>query len=208
MNDRATYENTMTGKAYYITHPQVSIDPDIDVPRWGLSDVGKQRVASLVDKLSSNEAKKHELAIVSSDEVKAVETAKPIADFFKCELIIDPLMGENDRSATGFLKPDKFEQVANQFFSNPDENILGWESARDAQKRIVDRFNAHLSDNEDLNIIFVGHGAVGTLLYCHLAGETIDRKFDQTGGGGNFYKIDTSTSSALTHWQPIENFSF
>lgn len=207
MNDRATYENIMTGKAYYITHPQVNIDPNIDVPKWGLSDIGKQRVASLVEKLSLYETKNRKFAIVSSDEVKAIETAKPVADFFKCELIIDPLMGENDRSATGFLKPDKFEQVADKFFANPDDNILGWESARDAQKRIVDRFSAHLANNEDLKIIFVGHGAVGTLLYCHLAGKTINRKYDQSGGG-NFYKIDRATSSALTHWQPIEDFSF
>lgn len=197
----------MSGIAYYITHPQVNIDPSVEVPQWGLSNIGEGRVTALVKKLTLNELGAHNMAIVSSDEVKAIETAMPLADCFECQLIIDPLMGENDRSATGFLAPDTFEDVANQFFENPDTSIRGWERARDAQSRIVERFQSHLVKSADKTLIFVGHGAVGTLLYCHLMREDIHRKFDQAGGGGNFFKIDTKAQIALTHWQPIEEFT-
>lgn len=196
----------MSGIAYYITHPQVNIDPNVDVPTWGLSEVGQRRVTALVQKLNSNKLVDSNFAIVSSNEVKAIETAKPIADYFGYELRIDPLMGENDRSATGFLDPETFEQVANQFFKNPDLSIRGWERARDAQRRIVKRLQSHLEQIPDTDFIFVGHGAVGTLLYCHLSGMDIDRKLDQTGGG-NFFKIDTIAQTALTHWQPIEKLT-
>lgn len=197
----------MTRTAYYITHPQVDIDPLVDVPKWGLNDIGKQRVALLVQNLPRAETLGRNIAIVSSNEVKAMETAGPIAEHLNCNLVIDPLMGENDRRATGFLEPEEFELVANQFFANPNVNMMGWESASDAQQRVVERFKVHLIDNPDYDIIFVGHGAVGTLLYCHLAGEKIDRKFDQTGGGGNFYKINMASQNAMTHWQSIESFT-
>ncbi|MBO6919905.1 MAG: histidine phosphatase family protein [Rhizobiaceae bacterium] len=198
----------MSRKAYYITHPQVNVDPEIDVPKWGLSKAGKQRIDSLAEKLAHEGSVASKFKIVSSDETKAIETAEPIANVLSSELIIDPLMGENDRSATGFLPPEKFEQIADQFFANPSENILGWESAGDAQERIVARYNFHRCNHPDYDLIFVGHGAVGTLLYCYLAGEEIDRKFDQTGGGGNFFKIDLVSQLALSHWRSIEHFSF
>lgn len=198
----------MSGIAYYITHPQVNIDPSVDVPQWGLSNIGEERVNALVQKLKLNKHGDQNFTIVSSNEVKAIETARPLVDYFDCKLVIDPGMGENDRSATGFLDPDTFEDVANQFFKNPDTSIRGWERARDAQNRIVERFQSHLTQTPDKTMIFVGHGAVGTLLYCHLKREDIDRKFDQTGGGGgNFFKIDTKAQIALSHWQPIEDFT-
>lgn len=198
----------MSGIAYYITHPQVNIDPSVDVPQWGLSNIGEGRVNALIQKLKLNKHGDQNFTIISSNEVKAIETARPLADYFNCKLIIDPGMGENDRSATGFLDPDTFEDVANQFFKNPDTSIEGWERARDAQNRIVERFQSHLTQTPDKTMIFVGHGAVGTLLYCHLKREDIDRKFDQPGGGGgNFFKIDTKAKVALSHWQPIEEFT-
>ena len=44
---------------------------------------------------------------------------------------------ENDRSATGYLPPDRFEAVADRFFAEPETSVLGWERAVDAQARIV-----------------------------------------------------------------------
>ena len=197
----------MSGYGYYITHPQVKVDPKVEVPKWGLNEMGKQRVAELAQRLNKEGPAASNFKIISSDETKALETAGPLAADLTCDLIIDPLMGENDRSATGFLPPEKFEHVADQFFANPNENILGWESAFDAQKRIVAQYDIHRCNHPDFDLIFVGHGAVGTLLYCYLAGEKIDRKFDQTGGGGNFFKIDLASQRTLSHWRPIEHLS-
>jgi len=46
-------------------------------------------------------------------------------------------LGENDRSATGFLARDEFEATVNAFFAYPQDSIRGWEPAVDAQARIV-----------------------------------------------------------------------
>ena len=41
------------------------------------------------------------------------------------------------RSSTGFLAPEAFELQADRFFESPNDSTRGWESAADAQTRIV-----------------------------------------------------------------------
>jgi orotidine-5'-phosphate decarboxylase len=128
----------------YITHPQVRIDPDIPVPRWGLSDLGAAR---------AREAAKSDWArtlgrIVSSDEVKAIETAEILSLASGISIEIAEDTHENDRSATGFLPPPQFEDAANWFFAHPEESFKGWERAVDAQRRIVSAVARILADHD------------------------------------------------------------
>ena len=187
----------------YITHPQVKIDPDIPVPRWGLSELGKIRsltAASLpwVRKLGR---------IVSSDETKAVETAAILAEAAGISFEVAENLHENDRSATGFLPPDAFEAAANRFFAEPFESFRGWERAADAQARIVAAVTDIL-DRHDLRIpiAFVGHGGVGTLLKCHLLGTPIARRHDQPGGGGHLYRFSLADRAISCDWTPMEHW--
>jgi broad specificity phosphatase PhoE len=87
-------------------------------------------------------------------------------------------MGENDRSATGFLPPSEFEATADRFFAEPDWSVRGWETARAAQARIVAAVRTALLDISG-DALFVEHGGVGTLLYCALRRVEIDRRYDQ-----------------------------
>ncbi|MFT3978815.1 MAG: histidine phosphatase family protein, partial [Sphingomonas bacterium] len=119
--------------ACYLSHPEVRIDPAVPVPQWGLSDVGRARVAAF----ARGPWARRFTRIVSSDEVKAQETARLIGDAIGVAVETGGNMGENDRSATGFLPPDEFEQTADAFFARPDESVRGWERALDAQRRIV-----------------------------------------------------------------------
>jgi broad specificity phosphatase PhoE len=54
--------------------------------------------------------------IFSSGEHKAIETAELIAKKLGVTVQVRQAMHENDKSATGFLEPDEFETVADQFF--------------------------------------------------------------------------------------------
>ena len=85
---------------YFITHPEVAIDPAVPVPQWSLSETGRQRMRRLltqpwVDTIT---------AVYSSTERKAVEGAAILAEHLA--LPVHPLeaRGENDRSATGFSR--------------------------------------------------------------------------------------------------------
>lgn len=112
-------------------------------------------------------------------------------------------MYENDRSATGFLPPAEFEAVADQFFARPDIGTRGWERACDAQARIVQAVEQVLPPEPTGDILLVGHGAVGTLLYCHLAGLAIARDHDQPPGGGYFFTFDHRSRRVRHPWQPM-----
>lgn len=187
----------------YLTHPQVIIDPLKDVRKWSLNPVGSARVSALAARLGCLSKTRR---VISSDETKALETAMPLASMLGVDMEVRPLMHENNRSATGFLPPHEFEAVADRFFAEPSKSVRGWETAEDAQRRIVAEVDASLDGHQDGDVLFVGHGGVGTLLFCALSANTIDRRFDQgPGGGGCWFQFDMQSRSPVQGWRPMED---
>jgi broad specificity phosphatase PhoE len=185
----------------YLTHPQVQVDPTVRVPSWGLSAVGRARVLAIV----AADWLRGTTQVVASAERKALETAEPIAGALGLRVEVRDAMHENDRSATGFLPPSEFEAVADEFFAHPDKSIRGWECARNAQERIVREAEAVLGRSHEGHVLFVGHGAVGTLLYCHYANLKIDRAHDQPPGGGHYFTMSKPSREVLHRWRPMED---
>lgn len=183
----------------YVSHPQVEIDPAKPVPEWGLSAIGRARAVAF--------AARPELSaygrVISSTEVKALETAAIIAEALGLAVEAREGLHENDRSATGYLPEAEFQQVANAFFAAPEESIRGWERAADAQSRIVTGVAAALAEAAHIPAIFVGHGGVGTLLLCHHAGYAISRTHDQPPVGGGCWFRRTLTM-VPDRWRPFE----
>ena len=185
----------------YLTHPQVHVDPQRPVPQWSLSAAGRARAIALAD---SNALLPTEF-IYTSDENKALETAGILAEACFAKVMIRAKMGENDRSATGFLPEDDFEAHADAFFAAPTDSINGWETAQAAQDRIVAAVTAAIKEAPLGNLLFIGHGAVGTLLYCAFGGLDIDRTYDQgAAGGGNYVTFDSETLKPQHLWRPME----
>ncbi|WP_349236514.1 histidine phosphatase family protein [Devosia sp. MC532] len=193
-------------RALYITHPQVEIDPDVAVPQWGLSSVGRDRAQHFAQRnLLPSSAQ-----IFSSAERKAIELAHIIGAPLGAEIISHASMDENDRSATGFLAGPLFEEHANQFFAHPDQSVAGWERAVDAQARIVSAIRTAIAFAEpDRSLIFCGHGGVGTLLKCHLGRLPISRSQDQqylgVTGGGNCFIFDPHAETLESDWMAMES---
>ena len=194
-------DSIMTNLVRYLTHPQVRIDPAIPVPSWGLSEVGRARTEAIAStgRLSTT------TQIISSGERKAIETAEIIAAKLNVDVEVREAMHENDRSATGFLMPDEFEAVANEFFAQPQISVRGWERAIDAQLRIVREVEQVLARNRPGDVLFIGHGGVGTLLYCHYSGFAIDRTYDQTAGGGYFFAFTKDGRRVQHSWCRLED---
>jgi broad specificity phosphatase PhoE len=195
----------MPRRCIFITHPDVVISREVPVPQWPLSERGRERMrAGLAQPWVRTLG-----AVYCSSERKAIDGAEILAAH--CGLRIDrgPGLGENDRSATGFLPPDDFERVADRFFADPNVSVRGWETAAAAQARIVAAVT-RIADQERREgaIAIVSHGAVGTLLYCHLAGEPISRTRDQpANGGGNWFAFEWPSRRVLSWWQPIDALS-
>lgn len=186
----------------YISHPQVMIDPDTDVMQWTLNATGHARITALC--ASAPRALAGTVAIYASPERKARDSAAPLAQVLGLSVQIAQDSFENDRSSTGFLPPAEFETVADQFFANPNDSIRGWERAIDAQTRIVSSMESILNASPAGDVLVVGHGAVGTLLYCAYSSITISREHDQGPGGGNMMVFDRKTRVPLEKWKQIE----
>jgi broad specificity phosphatase PhoE len=183
----------------YITHPNVVVDPDVAVTRWKLSPLGRDRLSIALTQPWVGTLGR----IVSSGERKAVETATAIADHLGVEVEIRRRTGEVDRSATGYVPHELHEQLADQFFGSPHDSAQGWERAVDARDRIVTELSDLMAD-EPHDTAVVGHGAVGTLLLCHLSDVAISRTLDQPGQG-HFWAFDRSSGQVVHRWRPIDD---
>lgn len=183
----------------FITHPEVEIDPARPVARWVLAAAGIARMRTFAEGPEAAGVR----AVFASSEAKAIEAAGILGGRLGLGVSVAPDLGENDRTATGFLPPAEFEAVADAFFARPDESVRGWERAADAQARIVRavrRIVAAHADAGDLAV--VAHGAVGTLLLCALRGQPISRAADQPFQG-HYWAADLPGLVVRHGWRPI-----
>ena len=183
---------------YVVTHTEVVVDPSVPVPDWGLSPAGRSRLAHLV----ALPWVPHLSGVVSSTERKAVETAEELAEAAGVPLTTDEALGENDRTATGYLPPAEFEAVADEFFARPHDSVRGWERAVDAQRRIVAAVG-RVAAAATGDVAVVAHGGVGALLLCSLLGVPIDRRYDQPGQG-SWYRVDAATGEVAHGWRRLD----
>ena len=186
------------GRLIIISHPEVVVSPDVPITEWGLSDTGRLRAEIFASSATMSGVR----AIWSSTERKALDTADILAERASCSIRTHEALGENDRSATGFLPPDQFEAAADAFFAEPETSFCGWETAQAAQSRIVETVRSVVAEHSDGDLALVTHGAVGTLLWCHLSGQEISRRFDQPGQG-HYWSADLRTLHPEHGWRSI-----
>ncbi len=183
---------------YYVSHPEVAVDPEVPVPQWGLSDVGRRRAHAMLDQPWLP----HVTSIGSSPETKALEMARVLGDHLAIEVVVINNSHEIDRSATGFVTHDRHEALADQLFAEPAASADGWERAIDAQQRIAGATARFLQPSEE-NHLVVGHGGVGTLLLTRLLGVDISRSHDQPGQG-HYWAFDCERQRVVHSWRPID----
>jgi len=187
----------------FVTHPEVVIDPATPVPRWPLSPVGLRRASRFAESLVGRGV----TAVYSSDEQKALDGARIVGERLGIPHRIDPDLGENDRSATGYVAPPEFWAIVEDFFGKPDESIRGWETARAAQARIVSAVRRLANDDPtDGSIVVVSHGGVGRLLAAHLQGVEIGREArPDHPGGGCWIELQRTPLRLTDLWRNIED---
>jgi len=186
----------------FLTHPEVVIDPLVPVPRWPLNETGRRRMALFADALSGTRLS----SIHASTEQKAMDGAAIVAERFGLSYGTHEDLGENDRSATGYIAPPEFWEVVEAFFANPHESIRGWERAIDAQARIVGAVRRIAAEDKGSgDTLIVAHGGVGCLLMAQLQQVAIGRESrPQHSGGGCFIVIDRETLALRQDWRTIE----
>jgi broad specificity phosphatase PhoE len=188
---------------YFVSHPNVQVRPDVPVPDWPLSEEGHSRMQECLRLPWVPSVG----AIFSSTERKATQSAAYLAHHLSLPVNEAADLGENDRSSTGYLPPHEFEQLADAFFAEPHRSVRGWERAVDAQARVVAAASRISAATRGLAAVAIlSHGAVGTLLYCHLVEQPISRRFDQPpNGGGNYFSYSLSPPTAYSWWRAVDD---
>ena len=187
----------------FVTHPDVVIDPEVPVPQWPLSDLGRARMTAFAERLAGEGL----AAVWTSEERKALDGGEILSARLGIPHCVDADLGENDRSSTGYLEADAFWPVVQRFFAHPDESVCGWETARHAQDRIVAAVRS-AADAQAGDIAIVSHGGVARLLTAHLQGVTIGEE-DRPGNrhGGCFISFDLHQPGSVTRWRDVEDWS-
>ena len=187
---------------YFITHPDVVIDPEVPVPKWPLSHRGRGRMKKLLiqpwmDSIS---------AVYCSTEQKAIDGAEILAGHLSIGYRMVEELGEIDRSATGYLPKQEHAATAEKFFAHPERSVRGWERACDAQQRIGEAIEGVIEgDKGKGNMAIVSHGGVGTLYLCHLKGCAISWEERQPGeSGGNYYCFEAQSKALVHGWRPTD----
>lgn len=189
----------------YISHPEVDQNPDVLVPNWSLSEVGRRRAEALLDQAWIPDVTR----IVSSAETKAREAAALIGHRLGVEVEVREATGETDRTATGYVPRERHDELARRLFDKPTESADGWERAVDAQARVAEAVADILvggAPAEGGDVVTVGHGGVGSFLFCHLSGLAIDHAHEPPGQG-YFWTWDLDERRMLHRWHPVDDLS-
>ena len=136
-----------------------------------------------------------------------METAALIAAALDLIPETAPDMQGNDRSATGYLPADEFEAMTDRFFDCPEASLDGWETAIDAQNRVVAATRQVLARAPAGIVLLLGPGASGALLWCSLSSLPISRIHDQPGpGGGNCFAFHREDGTPVHGWTAMDSF--
>jgi broad specificity phosphatase PhoE len=144
-----------------IRHAMVKIDSELSAHEWQLSKNGRLQAKQFAHQLPI--APTH---LYSSNEIKAQETGRIIAEAFGTSCQIAPDLHEHDRTGAPYY-PSRadFETAVFTFFNQPNDLVFGQETATEALTRFRNGVAA-LPDIEGQTGV-VTHGTVITLFICH-----------------------------------------
>lgn len=146
-------------KLLLIKHSMPVLDPNVPAPDWHLGERGRALSELLANKLVAYSPD----VIVSSVEPKAIETAQIVASRLGKPHEIIAGLHEHDRRNVPFMPLEELEARAAEFFSKPDQLVLGSETANQAHARFANAIAQVIEKFPNQNIAVVSHGSVISL---------------------------------------------
>ena len=149
-----------------VKHAMPEIEPDKPASSWKLGEVGRHRSELLAARLRGFSPQ----VISTSRERKAVETAEIVAKAFGVQASTVAGLEEHNRSNVPFFpKRDEFQRAVEHFFREPDQLVLGTETAEQALARFTCAIDQIISAGHADSVV-ITHGTVMTLYAARVAG--------------------------------------
>ena len=133
-----------------VRHGATLVEPARPADSWALSESGRVAVVSLACQLRCLNPD----VVVSSPELKAQQTAELM--YPQLAVRLDEDLREHGRATVPFLSRPRFEQAVTRFFEQPQEVVLGAESAAAAAQRM----QRALERLRGTRAIVVSHGRI------------------------------------------------
>lgn len=164
-------ETNVTRKLILVKHAPPEVVPGVPPEQWALSVKGRALCGPLAEKLAAHQP----AVIVSSEEPKAAETARLIAEGLGVPWRTAPGLQEHDRSNVPHLPSREFISMVELFFRRPAELVLGRETADAARERFDGAVRQVVAEQPQGNVAVVSHG---TVIALWLAGRQRRTAFD------------------------------
>jgi len=163
---------------YFLRHVAPRLDKSKPRSKWILSEDSVHAAQELVRSPVFDSID----LIVSSDEEKAYQTAKRVADNLGREVIRMPELNELDQDPGGFLEKDEFEKTIRFALTHWDQSLHGWETARHALDRFEKAVNKIDSEHRGKIILVASHGCVLSLYFSKLLNKlnTVYERWNKT----------------------------
>ena len=150
-----------------VRHSEPEIQPGKPASTWRLSERGRTRARKLAQELRGFSP----ASIWCSKEPKAIETARILADALNVPVNVTDGLEEHHRTAMPYFPTqDEFEQANQQFFRNPQQLVLGEETAQQSLRRFTVAVNRIIATDPAETAIVVTHGTVMTLYMASVSG--------------------------------------
>ena len=133
--------------------------PTVPAREWPLSPAGHADAARLAELLAPYAP----AAIISSDELKARQTAQPLADRLGPPVAVMPGLHEHERRTVGYLGDAAFQATMARLFAEPDTLVFGEETAHQALARFTQAVSDTLARHPDGDLALFTHGTVMSL---------------------------------------------
>lgn len=150
-----------------VKHAQPQVDPRWPAREWSLAPDGQRQSRRLAQRLAPFLPAR----IISSDEIKAIQTAAILAEQLGTTHCVQPDLDEHRRLQAGYLPAVEFQQTLADLFARPAQRVYGSESADEAHARFRAAVLGIMQRNTSGNIIIVTHGTVISLFVSRLSDQ-------------------------------------
>ena len=153
----------MTGSLVLIRHAQTQIDPEVPSKNWRLAEGAYADLLALAGRLEP-----HSLThIVTSEEHKAQETGRVVAESLGVPWAVAPGLHEHERAGVPYVDdPERWQRTLETFFGEPDRLVFGTETATEARERFEDALLTVLEAHDRAPAV-VSHATVMSLFVAH-----------------------------------------
>lgn len=160
-----------------VKHGQPEIDPATPPSTWPLSEPGRKAAVELAGKLDRFDP----VAVVSSTELKAVETARAMAGLLGLPVGEDEGLCEQRNDTGGFKDQLVFEAQVEAMFREPHALVLGEETGEAARLRFAEALDRQMATHPAGTLVVVAHGRVISLWAAEVLGVDAMTLWKQLG---------------------------